>query len=69
MSEGAQHVRTDLEVDRLRAELSSRFEDWSPDVIAEGLRLEFAKRAEYPVQDFVPIFVERSVRQKLRTAP
>ncbi len=61
------HDRHDLEVHRLTTELASRFDDWSPDVIEQGLRQEFERRAEYPVQDFVPIFVERSVREKLRT--
>ena len=56
LSDEAQHVRTELEVDRLTSELSSRFEGWSPDVIEQGLRSEFDKRADYPVQDFVPIF-------------
>jgi len=68
MGDDLQHVRTELEVDRLTSELSTRFVDFAPDVIEQGLRSEFDKRAAYPVQDFVPIFVERSVRGKLRAA-
>jgi len=68
MNDDTRRVRTELEVDRLTTELSSRFDGFSPDVIEQGLRVEFEKRAAYPVQDFVPIFVERSVRGKLSAA-
>jgi hypothetical protein len=59
-------VREALEVHRLRYELAAVFSDVSPDVLEQGIRNEFALRAAYPVQDFVPVFVERSLRQKLR---
>ena len=62
----ASQVRVELEIGRLRDELASRFGEVSPDVVESELRGEFHRRAGYPVQDFVPIFVERSVRQKLR---
>ena len=69
MTDDTQHIREELEVDRLTTELAIRFEGVAPPVIEQGLRDEFAKRADYPVQDFVPIFVERSVRGKLRADP
>ncbi len=58
-------VRQEIEIERLRSELSDEFHV-SPEMLEAGLRAEFESRSEYPVQDFVPIFVERSVRGKLR---
>jgi hypothetical protein len=58
-------VRKELEIERLSAELSDEFHV-SPEMLAAGLRAEFERRATYPVQDFVPVFVERSIRHKLR---
>jgi hypothetical protein len=58
-------VRKELEIERLSAELSDEFHV-SPEMLEAGLRSEFERRSTYPVQDFVPIFVERSVRGKLR---
>jgi hypothetical protein len=58
-------VRKELEIERLSAELSDEFEV-SPEMLKAGLRAEFECRETYPVQDFVPVFVERSIRQKLR---
>ena len=55
-----------IEVERLRAELADRFDDVPPDLIERDIRSEFERRAGYPVQDFVPVFVERSLRQKFR---
>jgi hypothetical protein len=62
----ASHVRLELEIGRLRDELMSGFDEVSPDVVESELRDQFHQRADYPVQEFVPIFVERSVRHKLR---
>jgi hypothetical protein len=59
-------TRTELEIGRIRDELADQFGDVAPGVIEAGIRNEFERRADYPVQDFVPVFVERSVRQKLR---
>jgi hypothetical protein len=64
----ASHVRQEVEIDRLRDALMEMFRDVSPEVIESGLRNEFHRRTEYPVQDFVPIFVERRVRHQLRDA-
>jgi len=60
-------VREDLEVDRLTADLADRFRDISPDVIEYGVRAEFERWSGVPVHDFVPIFVERTLRGKLRS--
>jgi hypothetical protein len=64
--DGPERVREDLEVDRLSAELATRFEGVSPEVIEYGVRQEFGRWSAVPVQDFVPIFVERALRGKLR---
>ena len=69
MPDDAQHVRHELEVERLRAELVDEFADVEPDTIERGVRTEFDRRAGSPVQDFVSIFVERSVRGRLRARP
>jgi hypothetical protein len=66
VNNGLGFVREDLEVDRLSAELANRFHDVSPDVIEYGVRLEFGRWSGVPVRDFVPIFVERALRGKLR---
>jgi hypothetical protein len=60
-------VRHELEVDRLSDELAHEFDDVSPSVIEQGVRVEFGRLAALPVQDFVPIFVHRTLREKLRT--
>jgi hypothetical protein len=57
-------VRKELEIGRLSAELSDEYQV-SPEMLEAGLRAEFDRRSEYPVQEFVPIFVERSIRYKL----
>jgi hypothetical protein len=64
--DASMHVREEIEIERLRAELSDEFHDVSAEMLESGLRDEFERRSQYPVQDFVPIFVERSLRQKLR---
>jgi hypothetical protein len=59
-------VREEFEADRLTAELVNRFSDVSPDVIECRVREEFDRWAGVPVRDFIPIFVERALRGKLR---
>ena len=66
MQDDTARVREEIEVNRLRQELSEEF-DIAPEVLEQGIRNEFERRSAYPVQDFVPVFVERSIRQKLRT--
>jgi hypothetical protein len=58
-------VRKELEIERISAELSERYH-LSPEMLEAGVRAEFDRRVGYPIQEFVPIFVERSVRGKLR---
>ena len=60
-----EHARVSKRLDTY-VRLSSEFADVSPEVLELGIRNEFARRAGFPVQDFVSVFVERSVRQKLR---
>jgi hypothetical protein len=64
--DGPGKVREDLEVDRVSAELAGVFQDVSPDVIEHGVREEFGRWSSARVRDFVPIFVARAVRGKLR---
>jgi hypothetical protein len=66
VSDGVELVREDLEVDRVSAELADKFQDVSPDVIEHGVRQEFGRWSAVPVRDFVPVFVERALRRKLR---
>ena len=64
--DGSEHVRQEIEVGRLRAELSAEFGSVAGDEIEQDIRAEFDRRATYPIQDFVAVFVERSVRARLR---
>jgi hypothetical protein len=66
MKDDPARIREEIEVARLREELAGEFGDVSPEVLEQGIRTEFELRASYPVQDFVSVFVERSVRSKLR---
>jgi hypothetical protein len=60
------HVRNEVEIGRLSYELVGRFPGVEPDLIETALRDEFGAWSQRPVQDFVPIFVERRVRSALR---
>jgi hypothetical protein len=62
----SQRVRQQIEIDRLSDELAREFDALPPELISEGVRREYRRRERYPVQDFVPIFVERSLRGRLR---
>jgi hypothetical protein len=62
----ASRVRQEVEADRISAELAARFGDVPPELIDADVRAEFDRRSSYKVKDFLPIFVERSVRWKLR---
>jgi hypothetical protein len=66
VSDGPGLVREDLEIGRLSAELANRFHDVSPEAIEDEVRAEFVRWSAVPVHEFVPIFVERAMRQKLR---
>ena len=68
MSEDARrHVRESNEIDRITDELSNQFEAVAPPTIEAAVRAEFERRHDARVQDFVPVFVERSLRRKLRS--
>jgi hypothetical protein len=54
------------EVDRITEGLSSRFPRLDPATVAALVRAEFGRRSRAPVQDFVPLFVERSLKTRLR---
>ena len=59
-------VGVQREIDQLAAELAGEFRDLSVDAITRAVRAEFTRWSASPVQDFVPIFVRRSLRQQLR---
>ena len=65
MSDDTAKVRQDLEVDRLSADLADRFQI-AREAVEDRVRAEFGRWSQVPVQDFVPIFVERHVRGGLR---
>jgi hypothetical protein len=65
VNDGPGLVREDLEIGRLSAELANRYQDVSPEAIEDEARAEFIRWSAAPVQDFVPIFVERAMRRKL----
>jgi hypothetical protein len=68
MSEDARwHVRESNEIDRITDELTGEFDAVAPPTIEAAVRAEFDRRHDARVQDFVPIFVERSLRHKLRS--
>jgi hypothetical protein len=62
----AAHLRFALEVDRITADLAGHFAGIPADGIEDGVRAEFGRWYAVPVQDFVPIFVERAIRGRLR---
>jgi hypothetical protein len=64
----AQHVLQELEVDRLSDALAEEFERADPDTIETVVRAEFARRSRAPIQDFVPVFVERTLRRRFRNS-
>jgi hypothetical protein len=59
-------VRHRIEVDRLSRDLADEFAQIAPAAIEDSVRAEFVRRSDAPVQDFVPIFVYRNLREKLR---
>jgi hypothetical protein len=66
MNEALGLIREDLEIGRLSAELAHRFRGVPPEVIEHSVREEFVRWSAVPIHDFVPIFVERALRGKLR---
>jgi hypothetical protein len=66
MLDGTAQVRHQIEVDRLSRDLVDEFDQIAPAAIEESVRAEFVQRSDAPVQDFVSIFVYRSLREKLR---
>ena len=65
----ASHVRQEIEIDRLAAALADEYPGVAHEVIDAGVRAEFSRWERSRVQDFVPIFVARSLRGRLRHRP
>ncbi len=61
----SRHVHQEIEVDRLSGELAAEFRQIDPATIETVVRAEFTRRSARPIQDFVPIFVERTLRKRL----
>ncbi len=59
------HVREEVEIGRLSNVLAEQFHE-DPTDVEPAVRDEFQRRSSSPIRDFVPVFVERSVRRKLR---
>jgi len=66
MREDTAQVRHQIDVDRLSRDLVDEFDQIAPAAIEDGVRAEFVRRSDAPVQDFVSIFVYRSLREQLR---
>ena len=66
VGDDAAHIRNALEVDRLSRELAERF-DVARDFIESRVQVEFRRWSSAPIQDFVPIFVERTIRGSIRS--
>jgi hypothetical protein len=66
VSEDEVRVRNDLDADRLIVEMAGRFPDIPAERIEDGVRAEFGRWSTVPVREFVPIFVERTIKGKLR---
>jgi hypothetical protein len=66
MLDDTAQVRHQIEVDRLSRDLVDEFDQIAPAAIEDRVRAEFVRRSDAPVQDFVSIFVYRSLREKLR---
>ena len=53
----------------MQERLTSRFTDVPPDKIAFAVRSAHARFARSKIRDFVPLLVERRVREQLAIAP
>jgi hypothetical protein len=60
-------VRQVNEVDRITEGLAFWFPTHEPGTIEELVSAEFGRHADAPVQDFVPVFVERALKARLRS--
>ena len=54
------------QIRRVTQDLSTRFPEYQPETLEALVIAEFRRRSRVPVQDFVPVFVERALRERLR---
>ncbi len=54
------------EVYRITEGLATQFPRYQLETVEALVRAEFGRRRKAPVQDFVPVFVERALRAGLR---
>jgi hypothetical protein len=66
VTDDTSRIRESIEVDRITEELAHSFRETPAGAIEEGVRAEFERRHDVKVHDFVPIFVERAMRHKIR---
>jgi hypothetical protein len=59
-------IRNEREVEQLSSELAERFQV-ARDVVESRVRAEFRRWSSVPIKDFVPIFVERAIRGRIRS--
>jgi hypothetical protein len=64
--EPQERVYHEIEIGRLSAVLADEFSAVEREAIEEAVRVEFERRANARVTDFVSLFVERDLRRKLR---
>jgi hypothetical protein len=62
--EGTPERSVDQEVQRILAAYADRVLDVSHDEVETALRAEFERWSDVPIPDYVPIFVERSMRSR-----
>ncbi len=54
------------QIGRVTHDLSTRFPEYQSETLEALVAAEFSRRSGVPVQDFVPVFVERALRERLR---
>lgn len=59
-------VRQSNEIGRITDELAGKYPRYEPDTVEALVRAEFTRRSQAPIQDFVPVFVERALKSRLR---
>jgi hypothetical protein len=65
--DGSFAMRPENQVDHITEALASQFPRHQTGTVEALVRAEFGRRSKAPVQEFVPIFVERALRAKLAT--
>ena len=59
-------LREATEIARVTDDLATLFPEYQPETLEALVVAEFGRRSGTPIQDFVPVFVERALKQRLR---